>query len=569
MAIDNFYADTSPNKAFTIDTFTRDASVQECIFDLIDNSIDAARSKLKEDNNLITDSNGLVSNYRDLKIQVKIDQKSISVEDNCGGMSPSEIRNGILRFGQPSKAEYSIGLYGIGLNRAIYKLGNQTSILTETKTDRSEIKIDMDTYREENDEWLIPASALPVTGETGTQLIISALSNEVEHILADPFFTNNFKAESSKRYSYFILKGLQLEINSDTIPPRQIQIRNDGHLSPLVKTYTATNGVRIKITAGQHIKHRFTIEPDYDKKENDKIVEDYGWSVICNDRVVIKSNKENKTGWETHWHTEFNGFVGVVEFIAKDGRKLPWNTAKSDINFTNLAYQAAIEDMRKFAREWRSFGNQVKKLRRANKPLNSPPARKPTTIPKKNSAKNGGRTATPSTQAPGPVIKSRRSEFRSVLPEDINERLCTDKILNLVHEGKSHDLYDSHYSGLALIRMLFESSSACFLIRHKLYQDMLDVCILDIETSSGKAFTTKQRKDFVPDLSKIIAYLIENYDTWKLGKGKLLKSSIEKFKKYKLLLNDSIHHPLSQIPVSTAIKARDDIMPVLRHFIEE
>jgi len=38
-----FKVDTRPSKAVVVDSLTRDTSVDACIFDLIDNSIDAAR----------------------------------------------------------------------------------------------------------------------------------------------------------------------------------------------------------------------------------------------------------------------------------------------------------------------------------------------------------------------------------------------------------------------------------------------------------------------------------------------------------------------------------------------
>ena len=39
-----FLIDTSPTKEAVVDGITRDATDEECIFDLIDNSIDAARN---------------------------------------------------------------------------------------------------------------------------------------------------------------------------------------------------------------------------------------------------------------------------------------------------------------------------------------------------------------------------------------------------------------------------------------------------------------------------------------------------------------------------------------------
>ena len=110
MSIADFYADTSPNKSFTIDTFTRDASVIDCIFDLIDNSIDAARKHLENKRSLKKSRDGLVSSYAGIEIEVTISSNSVRVIDNCCGMSPVEIEKHVLRFGQPSDAKYSIGL---------------------------------------------------------------------------------------------------------------------------------------------------------------------------------------------------------------------------------------------------------------------------------------------------------------------------------------------------------------------------------------------------------------------------------------------------------------------------
>jgi len=434
---------------------------------------------------------------------------------------------------------------------------------------RSIVDIDMETYRDDNDKWLIPAKSARLTGETGTKIEITEPNSEIEHILSDPFFVLELIIESSVRYSSFIQKGLTLKINDTDVEAKLVEIRPQGPLKPLKKSYTASNGVRVRLKAGQHNEHRFTIEPDFNKERNKEIIDDFGWSIICNDRVVIHSNKEQKTGWEAIWHSEFNGFVGTVEFIAEDGRKLPWTTAKSDLNASNAAYQEALLDMRRFTKEWRTFGNKVKKMRLAKGVLVAPPPKKPRKKPtpaqvtvKKPVVK------TPTVKKkPKPVRKAKT--FRTVLPDDVDEKHCNDKLLSLVHEGKSHDLYDLHYTGLALIRMLFETSCVCFFIRHKLYQDMLDECIDTLEKEKAITLTAKQKKNYVPDLSKMLQYLIDNYDDWKLGKGKMLKRSVENFKKHKGTVNDSIHHPLSQIAQSTAIQIRDEVMPVLRHFIED
>lgn len=549
-----------------IDTFTRDASVQECIFDLIDNAIDAARSKLEFDGRLSLDADGLVNDYSGIKIDIAVSQTQISVSDNCSGMSPKDIQDGILRFGRPSHAKFSIGLYGIGLNRAIFKLGEKTRLVSETTKDRSIVDIDMKVYRDDDDEWLIPATSEKLTGTSGTSIVISEPDNEIEYILGDPDFEENLIKEASVRYSTFIQNGLEIKINANCVVAKLVEIRKNGPLKPLRKVYTASNRVRVRINAGQHRLHRYTIEPDYDKKTNEDIIDDFGWSVVCNDRVVIHSNKEQKTGWEAIWHSEFNGFVGTVEFIAEDGRDLPWTTAKSSLNASNAAYQEALLDMRKFTKKWRTFGNEVKKMRLANGVLIAPPPKKSKKKPTPAVVKKPTIKKPIVKPKPTPVRKTKG--YRTVLPTDIGEQHCDDKILSLVHEGKELDMYDSHYTGLALIRMLFESSCVCFFIRHKLYQQMLDECIRVHEADKGVTLTARQKKNYVPDLSKMLQYLIDNYDDWKLGKGKMLKRSIDAFKSHKATMNDSIHHPIRQISQHEAITIRDEVTPVLRHFIE-
>ncbi len=42
-------ADTSPTKEVVVNSLTKDASVDACLFDLVDNSIDSARSVIEQE----------------------------------------------------------------------------------------------------------------------------------------------------------------------------------------------------------------------------------------------------------------------------------------------------------------------------------------------------------------------------------------------------------------------------------------------------------------------------------------------------------------------------------------
>ncbi|MCZ4297662.1 ATP-binding protein [Henriciella marina] len=549
--------DTSPDKQFLIDTFSRDASAIDCIFDLLDNSIDAGSAHLRF-LGAKPDQEGLLKTYDPIEIKLFVSARGVKIVDNSGGMTSADLENSILKFGHRSAQPFSIGMYGVGLNRAIFKLGEHTTISTHTGTERSHVSLDMTSYRSDDDEWLIEGETESSKSQASTTIKITNPPASIVRHLSDTSFTDRLSTEASIRYCRFLERGLSLNINKNGIQPRSVVVRENGPFKPLTKDFQMPSGVRVSIVAGQHEEHRFKREPDYDKAINTALGSEYGWSVSCNGRVVVRADRSPKTGWDQNWHNEFNGFVGSVSFSAENGQLLPWNSPKNDVVVSDDTYQQVLEDMRQFTRNWRSFISSMKRQPK-NSTIHPPPA-KPK-APKKPPVKPKRRTSQKSITKP--------IGYRTVLPVDINEIYCSDKLLDLVHEAKRHDLYDCRYSGLALIRMLFEIGAAVFFIRHKLYQTMIDGCIKIEESSRGAPLSSKKKKDFYPSLSVLIDYLSQNYSDWDLGQAKMLKPSLDKFKHHKSDLNSAIHHPITTISTHKAISIRDEVMPVLRHFIEQ
>jgi len=130
-----FQVDTSPTKEVVVDSITRDATDEECIFDLIDNAIDAAR-------NLIFSNispklrNELPSGYEGYEIKLTLDNGSLKIVDNCGGIPIEALKKGALRFGEQSDQAMGIGAFGVGLNRALFRL-RTNSDRNETRARRS------------------------------------------------------------------------------------------------------------------------------------------------------------------------------------------------------------------------------------------------------------------------------------------------------------------------------------------------------------------------------------------------------------------------------------------------
>ena len=119
---DKAKAKANPTKAFFVKMITRDITLEDCIFDLIDNSIDGAWEQ-KGGQPMRLGDNIKLTEYR-ISIEVKSDR--FSIHDNCGGISLDDAVEYAFTFGRQEKAlteNYSIGVYGIGMKRAIFKNG--------------------------------------------------------------------------------------------------------------------------------------------------------------------------------------------------------------------------------------------------------------------------------------------------------------------------------------------------------------------------------------------------------------------------------------------------------------
>ncbi len=553
---DTFPIDTRPTKELMVTNLTRDASTEACIFDLIDNSIDAARNTILQNASTKHDTDQLPSSYSKFSVSLEILGDRLEISDNCGGMDPQGLASGYLRFGKQSEHEYGIGLYGVGLNRALFKLGNNTEIETENLNGRARVEIDRAAYISDEDNWIITGETITPLGKVGTSIVITSPDAEITRQTSSPEWRGSLIVEMEKRYARFLIKGFSITVNGEAIGPNIVNVRKNGPFPPLVKTFKIDADTSVYIEAGQHEDHRFPAEPDYELKNNRKLADQYGWSIICNDRVIVHLDTSPKTGWDKKWHNEFSGFVGFVHFTSKDPKKLPWNTPKTDVDTNNQGYQSVLSDMRSFTEKWRSNATQAKKTKKAGKTLKSPA--KPSVKPK----------APLTTNAPA-VTKPSQTQLRFILPQDVNELHCTDKFLQLVHEGKKVDIFESHYSALALIRMLFEISARSFLVRHKEYANAHAKIIPRREKANGKPLTEKQKKDLTPSIDELIWLFSSDPNLWRDGVGKHMNQSLAKFAKHKERMNSAIHHPFQVISMYDALTIRDEVLPVLRHYIEK
>ena len=126
-----------PVKTFFVSMLTRDIALEEAILDLLDNCVDGI---------LRIGAGEADRPYDGYWASIDFDADSFVIEDNCGGI-PETLLNYAFRLGRapdyPKDEEPrgAVGVYGIGMKRAIFKMGESCVISTQHKTVSCEVHI--------------------------------------------------------------------------------------------------------------------------------------------------------------------------------------------------------------------------------------------------------------------------------------------------------------------------------------------------------------------------------------------------------------------------------------------
>ncbi len=359
--------DASPVKSFFVSMLTRDIKLEEAILDLLDNCVDGIlRSK---------GGNG-AKPYEGFKAEIEFNADSFSISDNCGGI-PWDLHDYAFRMGRPEKrkpdAPGSVGVYGIGMKRAIFKIGRNCLISTRNADHQYEVAISPEWIADEF-EWKIPVdNASKSMDYEGTTIVVGELNPGISETFSDEakVFECELVRMVSTHYAYIIDKGFEVIINKVAVEPRTIRIvygdqekTGDETVRPFVFKATSDDGVEVFLAVGftRTIPDRNEIE---DEQESNRLSsEDAGWTILCNDRAVIHCDRSELTGWGDpgvpRYHTQFIAISGIVELRSEDPRKLPTTTTKRGIDASAPLYFQIKHKMREGMRIFTDYTNKWK-----------------------------------------------------------------------------------------------------------------------------------------------------------------------------------------------------------------
>jgi hypothetical protein len=341
-------AKAHPSKAFFIEMLTRDLSLSDCILDLVDNSIHSliTRTKLDVSEHLFA---GTRTQKIDAFIDISFTSSKFNVKDDCGGISIKDAEEQVFLLGNPvkEKGQAGLGVYGIGMKRAFFKIGRQISIASHTTDEEFKVDINVDEWEKTN-EWDFPFTGREKKSKAGgTDIEISMLNP----IVIEQFISKTFKTllveKISKAYALFLKAGLKIKVNREDAKADIPEIGETKGLSS-VRQILRKDGVEIVIMAG--------LSPMTDRTPR-------GWYVFCNGRMVLDADKTERTGWgvDSHpgFHSKYNHFLGYVYFRSKNVQKLPWTTTKEGVNRESPIYQGALAEMWLLSRPVLDFLNNL------------------------------------------------------------------------------------------------------------------------------------------------------------------------------------------------------------------
>lgn len=367
--------DASPVKSFFVYMLTRDIRLEDAILDLLDNCVDGilrtGAGKKTADRK---------APYKGFWAHIKFDRNNFEISDNCGGI-PWSLHKYAFTMGReadpdrPRDATGTVGAYGIGMKRAIFKMGKQCSISTRNEKDAYDVEISPD-WIEKKGDWSLPVEPSKTPPKyQGTTIVVGTLHAPI----ADRFsidreaLQNTLQQTVETHYAAIIDKGLEIKINGVLVKARPVKLlfaplksrstKPPKAIRPFMFKSKTEDGVEVFLAVG------FTRPiPDPDDSENEQIqkryaAEDAGWTIICNDRAVVYCDRTELTGWGEagvpRYHNQFIAISGIVEFRG-DSSKLPTTTTKRDVDSSSRLYLQIKNKMRDGMRIFTDYTNKWK-----------------------------------------------------------------------------------------------------------------------------------------------------------------------------------------------------------------
>ncbi|MEN5084015.1 ATP-binding protein [Bosea sp. TWI1241] len=325
--------DASPTKAFFVEIITKDIQLDEAIQDLVDNCIDGAK-RLRP---------GSDANYNGLRVSIELNAQGFVIEDNCGGIPLDIARKYAFKFGRAKgfkRTSHSVGQFGVGMKRALFKMGDLFSVSSTEPEHSFRIEVDVPTWANDDTNWDFDITELVdrpyAVEQTGTRIQVSNLDPAVATTFSQAGFVTKLRHDIRVVQQHPMRLGLQISLNGQAIIPTEWQLKEGAGIAPAFRQFEDDLGgdspLSTRLYAGVGESSRAHA----------------GWYVFCNGRCILEADQEATTGWSElsddgvgvpKYHGQFARFRGYAFLDSDDSRILPWNTTKTGLDLESDAYR--------------------------------------------------------------------------------------------------------------------------------------------------------------------------------------------------------------------------------------
>ncbi len=339
------YANARPTKHFFFEMFTRDISLEDCVLDLIDNSVDSLVKT--QAINISSDILSLTPQPPQAtpEIAVTCSDSEMRIRDECGGIPIDFAKKDLFSFGHPEGFKGGqLGAYGVGLKRALFKIGNKFELTSFTNGTGFRARLEDVTDWSSRDtslsDWKVPLEEVTRQASDpshGTEVHITALHESVKMRMRQGSFADGVYNDAAQTYCLFLNRYVRVSVNGKIVEPRAFQLGESEEVQPAIDQFEE-RGVKVTLMAS------FAKKP--------WTTENAGWYILCNGRVVVPAEKTELTGWTTPttFHDKYRGFLGLAFFQSQDPLALPWTTTKRNVNRESIVFQSAVSRMKTLAR---------------------------------------------------------------------------------------------------------------------------------------------------------------------------------------------------------------------------
>jgi len=344
--------DASPTKAFFVDIITKDILIDEAILDLVDNSVDGAK-RLRPGDDAV---------YGDLFVDITVNGDEFKIIDNCGGIPLDIARKYAFKFGRARgfvPTDSSVGQFGIGMKRALFKMALKFSVLSVEPRCSYRIDVNVPDWASDDVHWDFDIDDLEdgpfQEADTGTTLHITELDPEVAKALSNEAFARALARDIRVRHLDPMRRGLAITVNGAAVVPGDLQLKQSEIVSSLSRRYRDPIGaseLRTRLYVGVGDTERLNA----------------GWYVFCNGRCILEADQSAVTGWSRaveggvsmpRYHGQFARFRGYAFLDAHDASILPWNTTKTGLDPETPAYRKLLPRLIEAARPVIDFLNAI------------------------------------------------------------------------------------------------------------------------------------------------------------------------------------------------------------------